>query len=127
MKFILQDASTPIQGYYDVIICYMLLHEVPILTKSKIINTILNELDMNNKAIFIDYHQPVYRHPLRYVVRMVNRLYQPFAEKLWDREIHSLAENKTQFIWRKTTFFGRMYQKVIVTKKAPSYRQVRSI
>ena len=127
MKFILQDASEPIQGRYDIIICSMLLHEVPSSTKSKIINNILDALDTKNKAIFIDYHQPLYRHPLRYVVRMVNRLYQPFAEKLWDREIHSLAENKTQFIWRKTTFFGRMYQKVIVTKKAPSYRRVTSI
>ncbi len=118
VNFIEHDAAELFQsGGYDVVICYNLLHEVPIVTKSKIVNNALLNVKDGGKVVFIDYHNPKYLHPLRYFVRMFNRLYQPFAEKLWDREIHSYAENKTAFSWRKSTYFGRMYQKVVAVKK----------
>lgn len=117
MNFILQDGSTKFDEKYDVVICYMLLHEVPLATKTKIINNVLASLNEKGKAVFIDYNNPESWHPLRYLVRMFNRLYQPFAEKMWDREIHSFASNKSGFTWRKTTFFGRMYQKVVATRR----------
>ncbi len=120
MNLIHQDAARqPIEEKYDAVICYMLLHELPILTKTKVVNNALDAVKEGGSVIFIDYHNPVKWHPLRYVVRMINRLYQPFAEKLWDREIHTFAENKTDFIWRKSAYFGRMYQKVVATRKEP--------
>lgn len=66
---------------------------------------------------FIDYHNPERYHPLRYLVRMYNRLYHPFVEKLWDRDIDTFAENRMDFVWRKSTYFGRMFQKVVATRK----------
>ncbi|MDR1026518.1 MAG: hypothetical protein LBL47_03870, partial [Lactobacillus sp.] len=92
-------------------------HEVPILTKIKIVNNAVSAISPIGKAVFIDYHNPDISNPLKYFVRMWNRLYQPFAEKLWDREINSLATQQDDMVWRKTTYFGRMYQKVIATKK----------
>ncbi len=117
LKFIHQDATKPIKNKYDVIVCYMLMHEMPIQSKVRLVENLLDSLNDRGKAVFIDYHNPVKLHPLRYFVRMFNRLYQPFAEKMWDREIHSFALKKTDFIWRKTTYFGRMYQKVVAQKK----------
>lgn len=102
---------------YDVILCFMLLHEVPTVQKSKIINAALNNVKDGGKVVFIDYHNPVKYHPLRYLVRMFNRLYQPFAEKLWDREIYSFVENKSGFMWRRVLYFGEMYQKIVADKK----------
>ena len=51
---------------------------------------------------------------------MYNRLNHPFVERLWDRDISSYAETdlRSQFSWRKTTYFGRMFQKCVATRKA---------
>lgn len=97
----------------------MLLHEVPPQTKSKIVGNALSVIKENGKVIFVDYHRPLTYHPLRYIVRMINRLWQPFAEKLWDLEIGNYCKNRLKYNWRKTLFFGKMYQKTVVTKRAP--------
>ena len=117
MRFLHLDGREPINEKYDVVLVYMLLHELPILSKIKVINNALNCTNSKGKVIFIDYHNPQPWHPLRYVVRMFNRLYQPFAEKLWDREIYSFADKKMKFFWRKKTYFGDMYQKVVASRK----------
>ena len=122
MDFIQQTGADKIKkpGYgYDVVICYMLLHEVPPQTKSKIVGNALSVIKENGKVIFVDYHRPLTYHPLRYIVRMINRLWQPFAEKLWDLEIGNYCKNRLKYNWRKTLFFGKMYQKTVVTKRAP--------
>lgn len=116
LSFIHQNAITPVEEKYEVVICHMLLHELPILTKIKVVNNALNSISEDGKVIFIDYHRPDITNPLRYFVRMWNRLYQPFAEKLWDREISSFAVKQNDITWRKTTYFGRMYQKVIAER-----------
>ena len=118
MKVFKQDASClKLSGTYDAVVCFMLLSEVPSATKSKIINNALQMVKPGGKVIFVDWHNPLYYHPLRYVVRMYNRLYHPFAEKLWDRQIDTFAKDKTLFSWRKSLFFGGMYQKVVATRK----------
>ena len=50
---------------------------------------------------------------------MYNRLNHPFVERLWDRDISSYAETslRSQFSWRKSTYFGRMFQKCVATRK----------
>ncbi len=120
MKVFKQDASClKLSGTYDAVVCFMLLSEVPSATKSKIINNALQMVKPGGKVIFVDWHNPLYYHPLRYVVRMYNRLYNPFVERLWDREIDTYvsAELKPEFIWRKSTYFGRMFQKLVAVRK----------
>ena len=102
---------------YDVTICFMLLHEVPPLVKTKIVDNALKSITPDGKVIFVDYHNPKKYHPLRFVTKAFNRLYQPFAEKLWEREIYSYAPEREKYNWRKVTYFERMYQKVVATKK----------
>lgn len=120
VKIFKQDASQiKAEGVYDAVICFMLLSQVPSATKSKIINNALNMVKPGGKAIFIDWHNPLSYHPLRYIVRMYNRLYHPFVEKLWDRDIETfvLPKMKPDFIWRKSTYFGRMFQKNVAIRK----------
>ena len=122
MNFIRKDASGNLTkpGFgYDVVICHLLLHEVPPRTKAKIIENAIKLIKENGKIVFVDYHNPVKWHPLRYIVRMFNRLFQPFAEKLWDLDISHYCKNPAKYKWKKTFFFGKMYQKVVLTKRAP--------
>ncbi|MBP3546363.1 MAG: rhodoquinone biosynthesis methyltransferase RquA [Alphaproteobacteria bacterium] len=118
MNFINRDALEPFTEKYDVVICYMLLHELPLPAKSRLINQALSGLTPGGKAIFIDYNNMVWWHPLKWFVKMYNRLYQPFAERMWQTEIKDYVTDRQQFEWRKTTYFGKMYQKVVVTKKS---------
>lgn len=118
LNLIHQDATNlQVDDKYDVVLCFMLLQELPIVSKKKAINAALSAVRDGGSVIFVDYHNPIFWHPLRYIVRMLNRLFNPFVEKLWDRDIETFANNRTDFTWRKNTYFGRMFQKLVVSKK----------
>lgn len=112
---------------YDAVICFFLLSELPPVTKGKVVNNALRAVKESGSAIFVDWHNPLSWHPLRYLARMHNRLYHPFAEKLWDREIDTFAERKTEYLWRKSTYFGRMFQKVVATRKENPVKQAEEM
>jgi len=117
VKFYHFNAEEELPEKYDTIICYMLLHELPIVSKMNVVNNALNSIKEGGKVIFVDYGRPNSLNPLAYFVRMFNRLYQPFAEKLWDREIASYAEKDLEYTWSKQKFLGGLYQRVIVMRK----------
>lgn len=116
IKFVQADASKTIKGEYDTIICYMLMHELPPLTRQKILKNINKSLTTGGKIIFIDYHLPYTLNPLKYFIRAINRLYQPFAETLWKNAIKNLMPADDIYQWSQQTYFGGIYQKVIATK-----------
>lgn len=117
INYICVNAVKPFKGDYDTIICYMLLHELPPITRQKVINNILSALPIGGKAIFIDYHQPSSYNPLKYIIRAFNRLYQPFAEALWKTAIKEMTPLKENYSWSKQTYFGGIYQKVVATRE----------
>lgn len=116
IEYIHADASKSIKGEYDIIISYMLLHELPPYTRTRMIDNILKALKPGGKAVFIDYHQPSSYHPLKYIIRAVNRLYQPFAETLWKKSIKEMTNQAETCRWSQQTYFGGVYQKVVATK-----------
>ncbi len=119
-----QDAAAfKVAEPYDTVICFMLLQELPPATKAKVVNNALAAVKPGGSVVFIDYHKPGYWHPLRYLVRMYNRLRHPFAEKLWDRGIETYAKNRTDFIWRKSLYFGGMFQRLVATRKTGPLEQ----
>ena len=117
------DGSKPFSEKYDTVICYMLLHELPPTTKSKVINNVLNCVEEGGKVIFVDYHNPSKWNVLRYIIKPFNRLYQPFAESMWKQGIESYATYKEHFLWRKKTYFGKMYQKMVAVRQLPNYEK----
>ena len=122
MHFINQNANRAFRYKdYDVIICYNLLHEVPAVQKSKIVNNALNSIKPGGEAVFIDYHNPKPWHPLRWIIKSFNRLYEPFAEKLWENEIFSYSDGRLGYKWHKITYFHGLYQKAVATKKYPLF------
>ena len=104
------------QGY-DLICSFFLLHEVPEEKKYEIVNHMLSKLPKGSKAVFVDYHNPAKWQPIRYILKLVNHYLEPFAEALWKREISHYAAQADKFTWRKRTFFGGVYQCVIVEHK----------
>jgi ubiquinone/menaquinone biosynthesis C-methylase UbiE len=116
INFIEANAKNTIKEEYDTIICYMLLHELPPLTRTKVLENITNSLKTGGKVIFIDYNLPNHYNQLKYIIRAYNRLYQPFAEALWKNNIKDLTPNAEICNWSKQTYFGGIYQKVVATK-----------
>ena len=102
---------------YDLICSFFLLHEVPDEKKYEIVNNMLEKLPKGSKAVFVDYHNPAKWQPIRYILKLVNHYLEPFAEALWNNELCSYATNAERFTWRKKTFFGGVYQCVVVEHK----------
>lgn len=111
------DASAPGGGIYDAVCCFFLLHEVPDATKHAVVEALLASVAPGGKVVFIDYHRTRPWHPLRPVMQAVYSLLEPFAFGLIDREIEQFARNRDDFDWRKETYFGGLYQKVVAVRK----------
>ena len=105
------------EGSYDLICSFFLLHEVPEEKKYEIVDNLLRQVPKGGKLVFVDYHNPAKWQPIRYILKVVNRLLEPFAETLWNNEISHYAKNADQFTWSKKTFFGGVYQCVVVKRK----------
>ena len=117
VDFICQNANIAIKNTYDVVILYGLLHEVPHVQKTKILQAALDSIKEGGKVVIIDYHKPKIWYPFRWPVKLFNRLYQPFAEVLWDRDLDTFVKDKSKYFWRKTQYCAGMYQKVVIEKK----------
>ncbi|WP_297573414.1 rhodoquinone biosynthesis methyltransferase RquA [uncultured Deefgea sp.] len=115
-KVIRSDAAgfAGIGGDYQLICSFFLLHEVPDEKKYEIVNHMLAKLPVGGKAIFVDYHNPKKWQPIRYILKLVNHLLEPFANALWDNEIQHYASHADQYTWKKRTIFGGVYQCVVV-------------
>ena len=119
-KVIRADAAsfvTDEKDPYDLVCSFFLLHEVPDNKKHEIVNNMLEKLPKGSKAIFVDYGNPAWWQPIRYILKVVNHILEPFAEAMWKNEIQHYAQKADQFTWRKRSFFGGVYQCVIVEHK----------
>ncbi len=108
----LADAAQPSGELYDAICCYFLLHEMPSDDRCRTVNALLGSIPPGGTATFIDYHKPCFAHPLKAVMNLIFRTLEPFAKDLWYEEIADFASAPGEFIWRKQTYFGELYQKV---------------
>lgn len=112
----LADAAAPGGGAYDAVCCFFLLHEVPDDRKRTIVNALLRGVAPGGKVVFVDYHRCSPFHPMRFVMEGVFRWLEPYAHGLIHREIRDLATDPQTFSWRKETFFGGLYQKVVAIR-----------
>ena len=119
-KVIHQDAALyagdPDQSY-DLICNFMLLHEVPDDWKRRIVDNMLAHLPAHGEVLFVEYHRPSMWQPIRWILKLVNRLLEPFAQAVWDHEIAHFASHPERYTWHKETLFGGVYQVVSVRHK----------
>lgn len=114
------DAVQPPKGTFDVTCCYFLLHEVPDDYKRAVIDTLLDAVAPGGKAVFIDYHKPHPFHPLKIITSLVFDSLEPFAKSLWRHQIKDFASHAEHFEWRKETYFGGLFQKVVAQRESVS-------
>jgi hypothetical protein len=69
------------------------------------------------KLVFVDYHRPVPWSPFRYLMVPILTALEPFAMDLWRNEItHWLPDGVKPSRVDKDTYFGGLYQKVVITR-----------
>ena len=101
---------------YDQAILFFLLHEQPAAARRLSLREALRVVKPGGKLVLVDYHLPVRLHPLRYLFRPVLRALEPFALDLWQHELTEwLPESVKPAQIRKETYFGGLYQKVVIT------------
>jgi len=100
---------------YDTVLVFFLLHEVPDVQKSRVLEQAIKTVKPDGKIIIVDYHQPKLFSPWRYMMIPVLKLLEPFAMSLWKREIISWLPEK--FVAKKIskqTYFWGLYQKITI-------------
>lgn len=102
---------------YDHVLLFFLLHEQPEAVRAKTVAEALRVVKPGGRVICVDYHRPHWLNPFRYVMMPVLAGLEPFAMDLWRREIADwipAAVKPARMV--KKTFFGGLYQKVVITR-----------
>lgn len=106
-----------VDASYDQVMIFFLLHEQPADVRKETLAEALRVLKPGGHLIVVDYHRPGPAHPLRYLFRPLLRRLEPYALDLWQRELAAwLPEGFVPAVMRKETFYGGLYQKVVITR-----------
>lgn len=100
---------------FDSVVVFFLLHEQPADVRRKTIAQALRVAKPGAKVVFVDYHKPAAWSPFRYLMRLILRTLEPFALDMWRKEIADWLPTDRAFHLDKATYFGGLYQKVVVT------------
>jgi len=102
---------------YDQVLLFFLLHEQPLAVRRRTLAEAMRVVKPGGKVVLVDYHRPYRWHPLRPAMRAVLRRLEPFALDLWDCELEKYLPNgQSVAAVRKETYFGGLYQKVVLTR-----------
>ncbi len=100
---------------YDSSVVFFLLHEQPADARAQTICEALRVTKPGGKVVFVDYHRPNLTNPFRYVMVPILSTLEPFAMELWEKDIIDwVPEQLRPRQVRKETFFGELYQKVVM-------------
>lgn len=100
---------------YDQVLLFFLLHEQPEAVRRRTLAEAVRVVRPGGKIVIVDYHRPAAWHPLRLLLRLVLSRLEPYALDLWRRDIEAWLPPEAGAL-RKETFFGGLYQKVVVTR-----------
>lgn len=102
---------------YDYVVLFFLLHEMPEAVRARTVAEALRVVKPGGKVIFVDYHRPHWMNPFRYLMMPILTWLEPFALDLWRREIAEWIPTSVKpAALDKRTFFGGLYQKVVITR-----------
>jgi ubiquinone/menaquinone biosynthesis C-methylase UbiE len=99
----------------DRALAFFLLHEQPQEYRERTLSELLRVVKPGGKIIVVDYALPRWWHPLRYIWRPLLARLEPFALDLWREEISNWLPRTARGRLRRATFFGGLYQKVVIT------------
>jgi ubiquinone/menaquinone biosynthesis C-methylase UbiE len=101
---------------YDQALAFFLLHEQPRQYREQTLSELMRVVKPGGKIIVVDYALPRWWHPLRYLWRPLLARLEPFALDLWREEISSWLPRTVDGYLRRRTFFGGLYQIVVITR-----------
>jgi len=102
---------------YDRALLFFLLHEQPRQVRERTLREALRVVKSGGKIVIVDYARPRWWHPLRYLWRPLLARLEPFALDLWRDEITAwLPPQWANRDLRRESFFGGLYQKVVITR-----------
>jgi len=109
------DLGVP-DASYDRALLFFLLHEQPALHRQRTLSEVFRVVKPGGKIVIVDYARPRWWHPLRYLWRSLLAALEPFALDLWRHDIAHWLPAVARDGWRKQSFFGGLYQKVVIRR-----------
>lgn len=104
-------------GLFDNTVVFFLLHEQPTEARKRTILEALRVTKPGGKVIFMDYHRPKWFSPFRYIMVPILHILEPYALEMWEKEIMAWTLGGiTPSSFHKTTYFGDLYQKVVMIR-----------
>jgi SAM-dependent methyltransferase len=104
-------------GRFDNVIVFFLLHEQPEAMRIRTVHEALRVTRPGGRLIFVDYHRPSLYNPFYYIMVPILTTLEPFALDIWKTEIIGwFPEGANVQHVHKETFFGGLYQKVVVQR-----------
>jgi ubiquinone/menaquinone biosynthesis C-methylase UbiE len=104
-------------GSYDKVLVFFLLHEQPLVVRRRTLAEAMRVVKPGGKVVLVDYHRPHHWHPLKLAMRAVLGRLEPFALDLWGCELEQyLPDGMSPATVHKETYFGGLYQKVVITR-----------
>jgi ubiquinone/menaquinone biosynthesis C-methylase UbiE len=101
---------------YDQALAFFLLHEQPSHYRERTLRELMRVVKPGGKVILVDYALPRFWHPLRYLWRPLLARLEPFALDLWRHEISRWLPRIPKGCLHKTTYFGGLYQKMVIVR-----------
>ena len=104
---------------YDRALMFFLPHELPEPVRRIALAEAFRVIKPGGQLVLVEFHQPKWWHPLRLYQKLVFVLFEPFATDMWDYDLTDFFPPDLKYtIDRKATYFGDLYQKLVITKHA---------
>jgi ubiquinone/menaquinone biosynthesis C-methylase UbiE len=103
-------------GAYERALVFFLLHEQPRSVRQQTLREAFRVVKPGGKVVIVDYAQPHWWNPLRYLWRPVLALLEPFALDLWRDDITAWMPLSDGARVKLQRSFGGLYQVVTVVK-----------
>lgn len=111
------SALSAADASYDQVLLFFLLHEQPEAVRRATLSEAMRVVKPGGKVVLVDYHRPRWWHPARPLLWAVLRTLEPFALDLWKHDLEAyLPQQRPATSIIKVTYFGAMYQKLVLTR-----------
>ena len=101
---------------YERVVLFFLLHEMPLDVRRSTLEEAVRVLKPGGRLVIVDYHRPGAWHPLRAVMKWILKNFEPYAMDLWAHEVAEWLPSVDAASIAKETFYGGLYQKLVVRK-----------
>lgn len=102
-------------GSYDQALLFFLLHEQPEPVRRQTLAEAVRVVKPGGKIVIVDYHRPRPWNPLAQSFKPLLDWLEPYALDLWRHDISKWLPRDAGFL-RKETFFGGLYQKLVIER-----------